>query len=113
VIYTSTSDETSPSTLQARETIEQPCSDVVTHILEVCKGTHLYNGYPTIKDDNDSWGICTTSAECQSITTVVLTITSGMDPHMISGNLGWVWFAWVSSGLYCWLGRSPTVDSVV
>jgi hypothetical protein len=52
----------------------------------VCKGTRLYNGYPAIKDDRESWGMCTTSAECKTITTAVLTVMSGMDPHMISGT---------------------------
>jgi hypothetical protein len=50
----------------------------------VCKGTHLYNGYPAIKDDHDLWGMCTTSTECKIVITVVLTVMSGMDPHMIS-----------------------------
>jgi hypothetical protein len=60
----------------------------------VCKGAHLYNEYPTSKDDHDSWGMCTTSAESQTIMTVVLTIMSSMDPHMISGTwvgLGQFW----------------------
>jgi hypothetical protein len=65
-------------------------SDALEHTLEVCKGTHLYNRYPAIKDDCDSWGMCTTSAECKTVITVVLTVISGMDPHIISGNLGWV-----------------------
>jgi hypothetical protein len=34
--------------------------------------------------------MCTTSAECKTVITVVLTVMSGMDPHMISGNLRWV-----------------------
>jgi hypothetical protein len=68
------------------ETIEQPCSDVIAHTLEMCRGTRLYNGYPAIKDDHDSWGMCTTSVECKTIITVVLTVMSGMDPHMISGT---------------------------
>jgi hypothetical protein len=66
------------------KTIEQPCSDVLAHTPEVCKGTRLHNGYPTTKDDRDSWGTCTTSVECKTIITVVLTVMSGMDPHMIS-----------------------------
>jgi hypothetical protein len=51
------------------------------------------------KDNHDSWGMCTTSAECKIIITVVLTVMSGMDPHMISGNLGWVFgcLGWVVS----------------
>jgi hypothetical protein len=52
----------------------------------VCKGTHLYNRYPAIKDDHDSWERCTTSAECKTVIIVVLTFMSGMDPHMISGT---------------------------
>jgi hypothetical protein len=52
----------------------------------VYKGTHLYNGYPAIKDDRDSWGMCTTSVECKIVITAVLTVMSGMDPHMISGT---------------------------
>jgi hypothetical protein len=70
------------------KTIEQPCSDVLAHTPEVCKGTRLYNGYPAIKDDRDSWGMWTTSAECKTVITVMLTVVSGMDPHMISGT--WV-----------------------
>jgi hypothetical protein len=70
------------------KTIEQPCSDVLAHIPEVCKVTHLYNGYPTTEDDRDSWVTCTTSAECKTIITAVLMVMSSMDPHMISGT--WV-----------------------
>jgi hypothetical protein len=39
-------------------------------------------------DDHNSLGMCPTLAECKAIITVVLTVMSGMDPHMISGNLG-------------------------
>jgi hypothetical protein len=77
------------------KTIEQPCSDVLAHTPEVCKGTRLYNGYPAIKDDHDSWGTCTTSVECKTVITVVLTVMSGMDPHMISGT----WVGLVESGM--------------
>jgi hypothetical protein len=70
------------------KTIEQPCSDVLAHTLEVCKGTHLYNGYPATEDDHDSCGMCTTYVVCKTVITIVLTIMSGMDPHMISGT--WV-----------------------
>jgi hypothetical protein len=42
------------------------------------------------KDNHDSWGTCTTFAECKTVITAVLIVMSGMDPHMISGNLGWV-----------------------
>jgi hypothetical protein len=30
--------------------------------------------------------MCTTSAECKTVITVVLTVMSDMDPHMISGT---------------------------
>jgi hypothetical protein len=72
------------------ETIEQPCSDFLAHTPEVCKGAHLYNRYLASKDDHDSWLPCITSVECKTVITVVLMVMSGMDPHMISGNLGWV-----------------------
>jgi hypothetical protein len=80
------------------ETIEQPCSDVLVHTPKVCKSAHPYNEYPTIKDDHDSWGMCTTSSECQAVMTAVLTVMICMDTHMISGNLGCVWFGWDRSG---------------
>jgi hypothetical protein len=45
--------------------------------------------------------MCTTSAECKIVITVVLTVMSGMDPHMISGNSG---FGWVGLlGLSKWI----------
>jgi hypothetical protein len=59
----------------------------------VCKGAHLYNGYPASKDDHDSWGICTTSTESQTVMTAVLMVMSGIDPHMISGT--WVGMVWL------------------
>jgi hypothetical protein len=68
------------------KTIEQPCSDVLARTLKVCKGTRLYNGYPAIKNDCNSWGMCTTSVECKTIITAMLTVMSGMDPHMVSGT---------------------------
>jgi hypothetical protein len=40
------------------------------------------------KDNHDSWVTCTTSVECKTIITVMLTVMSGMDRHMISGNPG-------------------------
>jgi hypothetical protein len=46
------------------------------------------------EDDHDSWVMCTTSAECKTVITVVLMVMSGMDSHMISWSLKWVWFVW-------------------
>jgi hypothetical protein len=68
------------------KTIEQPYSGVLAHTPEVCTGTLLYHMYPAIMDDCDSWGMCTTSAECKTIMIAVLTVMSGMDPHMTSGT---------------------------
>jgi hypothetical protein len=45
----------------------------------------------------------TTSAECKTVITVVLTVMSGMDPHMISWNLRWVWFGLVWMVLSKWV----------
>jgi hypothetical protein len=93
------------------KTIEQLCSGVLANNPEVCKGTLLYNEYSAIKDDRDSWGMCTTSTECKTVITVVLTVMTGMDPHMISGTrVGLVELSLVS---LIWLGRSSAVDSVV
>jgi hypothetical protein len=72
-------------------------------------GAHLYNGYPASKDDHDSWGMCTTSTEHHTVTIVMLTVMSDMDPHMISGTwvgLGRFWSVLLvrsilCSGLYC------------
>jgi hypothetical protein len=44
--------------------------------------------------------------------TIVLTVMSGMDPHTIRWNLGWVWFGWEFGQSYC-LGRSTVVNSVI
>jgi hypothetical protein len=66
------------------KTIKQPSSDVLAHTSEVCKATRLYNGYLAIKDDRDSWGMCTTCTECKTVITAVLMVMSGMDPRMIS-----------------------------
>jgi hypothetical protein len=77
------------------KTIEQPCSDVLAHTPKVCKGTHLYNGYLATEDDRDLWGTCTTSIECKTVITVVLTVMSCMDTHMISGTR----FGLVESGM--------------
>jgi hypothetical protein len=38
---------------------------------------------------------CTTSTEYKTVITVVLTVVSGMDSHMISGNPGFGWFGLV------------------
>jgi hypothetical protein len=82
------------------KTIEQPCSDVLAHTPEVCNGIRMYNGYPAIKDDRDSWGMCTISAECKTVITAVLTVMNGMDPHMISGT----WVGLVEFGLVSIVG---------
>jgi hypothetical protein len=40
------------------------------------------------EDNHDSWVTCITSAECKTVIIAVLTVMSGMDPLMISGNTG-------------------------
>jgi hypothetical protein len=40
------------------------------------------------EDNQDSWVMCTTSAECKTVTTAVLQVMSGITPHMICGNTG-------------------------
>jgi hypothetical protein len=77
------------------ETIEQSCSDFLTHTLEVCKSARRYNGWVIrlSEDNHDSWVTCTTSAECKTVITTVLTVMSGIDPHMIRWK-PWVWLDW-------------------
>jgi hypothetical protein len=56
--------------------------------------------------------MCTTSTECKTVITAVLTVMSSMDPHMISWNLRWVWFGLVWLVLSKWVSlgcRSVTV----
>jgi hypothetical protein len=86
----------------------------LAHTSKVCKGAHRYNEYPPFQGNHDSWGMCTTSAECETIITTVLTVMTGMDPHMISENLGWVfvktWLGCVEVGfisLWVDLGETP------
>jgi hypothetical protein len=58
------------------------------------------------EDNHDSWVTRTTSAECKTVITAMLTVMSGMDPHMISGNtgmgngdvFGWVMSKWILLG---------------
>jgi hypothetical protein len=56
------------------------------------------------KDNHDSWVTCTAFVECKTIITATFTVMGGMDPHMISGNLGWVmvksWVGLCRSGHY-------------
>jgi hypothetical protein len=49
------------------------------------------------KDNHNSWGTCTTSAECKTVMTAVLTVMSGIDPHMISETWDGFWLSF-------WLG---------
>jgi hypothetical protein len=42
--------------------------------------------------------MCITSTECKTVITAMLTVMSGMHPHMISGT--WDWFGYVL-GLDC------------
>jgi hypothetical protein len=57
--------------------------------------------------------MCTTSTECKIVIIAVLTVMSDMNPHMISGILGWVF---VKSWLGCvevdfirlWVGHDET-----
>jgi hypothetical protein len=53
------------------------------------------------KDNHDSCVTCTTSTECKTVITAVLTVMSGMDPHMISWNLRWVFLGLDWFG-FCW-----------
>jgi hypothetical protein len=65
-------------------------------------------------DNHDSWGTCTTSVECKTVITAVLMVMNGMDPHMISGNLGWIfvksWLGCVEVGfIRLWVSHGETL----
>jgi hypothetical protein len=65
------------------------------------------------KDNHNSWGTCTTSAEYKTVIIVMLMVMSGMDPHMISRNLGWVfiksWMGCVEVGfIRLWVSHGET-----
>jgi hypothetical protein len=65
------------------------------------------------EDNHDSWVTCTTSTECKTVITAVLTVMSGMDPHMIRWNLRWVWFGLVGwfvevDLIRLWVGHGVT-----
>jgi hypothetical protein len=74
------------------ETIKQSCSDVLAHTWKCVRVLIGTTSIRLSEDNHDSWVTCTTSAECKTIITVVLTVMSGMDPHMISWNLRLGWF---------------------
>jgi hypothetical protein len=45
-------------------------------------------GVPTDCAEKLQWQTAGCSVRCKTVITVVLTVMSGMDPHMISGNIG-------------------------
>jgi hypothetical protein len=66
------------------------------------------------KDNQDSRGTCTTSVECKTVITAVLMVMSIMDPHTISGKLGWVfvksWLGCVKVGfIRSWVSHGETL----
>jgi hypothetical protein len=62
------------------------------------------------EDNHDSWVTYTTSTGCKTVITAMLMVMSGMDPHMISGNIGmdngYVLVGLCRSGFYYVVGRS-------
>jgi hypothetical protein len=62
------------------------------------------------EDNHESWVTCTTSAECKTVITAVLTVMSGMDPHVISWNLRLGWFGWFVEVdlIRWWVGHGET-----
>ena len=85
------------------EAIEQSCSDFLAHTMEVCKSAHRTTSIRLSEDNHNSWVTCTSSAECKTVITAVLMVMSGMDPHMISWNLRWVWIGFGWDGLSKWV----------
>jgi hypothetical protein len=61
------------------------------------------------EDNHDSWVMCTTFAVCKTVIIAVLTVMSGMDPHMINGNtrFGWVGVVGLSKWILLGCGSVP------
>ena len=72
--------ETSVGEYILGDSLEKPHSDLLAHTPEICK-VPMGTGE---RDDHDSWVKCTNSSECQTKYSAMLTVMSGMDPHMIS-----------------------------
>jgi hypothetical protein len=70
------------------ETIERSCSDFLEHTWKCVRVLVGTTSIRLSKDNHDSLVTCTTSAECKTVITVVLTVMSGVDPNMVSGNHG-------------------------
>jgi hypothetical protein len=65
------------------------------------------------KDNHNLWGMCTTFVECKTVIIVVLTVMNGINPHMISGDLGLVfaksWRGCVEVGfIRLWVSHGET-----
>jgi hypothetical protein len=77
---------------------------IAKHTPQKCVRVLIRMSIQLFKDNHESWGTCTTSAECTTVITATLLIMSGMDTHMIGGNPGWVmvksWVGLYRSGLY-------------
>jgi hypothetical protein len=74
--------------------IEQPCSDVLAYTRKSVRVLAHTTSIQLSEDNHDSWEMRTTIAECKTIITAVLTVMSGMDPHMIRGIWDWFGLAW-------------------
>jgi hypothetical protein len=73
----------SANNYKLEEAIEKPCSDVLAHTPNVCKGILPDQRVPASKDNCDSQGMCTTFVKCRTVMIAVLIVMNGMDPHMI------------------------------
>jgi hypothetical protein len=86
------------------ETLEQSYSDVLHRPWKCVRVIVDTTSIRLSEDNHDSWVTCITSTECKTVITAVLTVMSGMDPHMIRWNLRWVWFGLVwLVGLSKWI----------
>jgi hypothetical protein len=83
------------------ETIEQSCSDSWHTPWKCVRALVGTTSIRLSKDNHDSWVTCTSSTECKTVITAVLTVMSGMDPHMIRWNLRWVWIRFGLVGMVC------------
>jgi hypothetical protein len=90
-------------------TIEISCSDFLAHTLKVCNDTPSYQLVSDYKGWSRLLGNVYTLYIVKTILTVMLTVMSAMDPHMISWDTGWDQIGWDLLGFVWLVGQSETL----
>jgi len=65
---------------------------ITQHTPRKCVRVSSVQRHPAIRDNHDSWGMCTTSAECKTVITAVLTVMSGPENSQNNWLLMAIWY---------------------